>query len=97
MDNDDEDVTGYIAARILGEDSDTPQQQPLHTMSLRLPYEMAAFVIELAGTADTSRVEMARLLVQAGIDSVLSRLPPEVAHDTREAARERLADMMSEL
>lgn len=92
----DEDTTGYIAARLLGEDSDGPAHQPLHTMSLRLPMEMAAFVIELAGSADTSRVEMARLLVQAGIDSVLSRLPPEVAYDTREAARERLSDMLSE-
>src|SRR5690606_949925 len=42
-----EDVAGYIAARVLGEDSETPPQQPLHTMSLRLPYEMAAYLIEL--------------------------------------------------
>ena len=71
-----EDVAGYIAARVLGEDSETPSQQPLHAMSLRLPYEMAAaYLIELAGTTDTSRVEMARQLVQAGIDAVLSRLP----------------------
>ena len=55
-----EDVAGYIAARVLGEDSETPPQQPLHSMSLRLPYEMAAYLIELAGTTDTSRVEMAR-------------------------------------
>lgn len=92
-----EDVAGYIAARVLGEDSETPPQQPLHTMSLRLPYEMAAYLIELAGTTDTSRVEMARQLVQAGIDSVLSRLPAEVAHDIRTAAQERLQDMLSEL
>ena len=57
-----EDVAGYIAARVLGEDSETPPQQPLHAMSLRLPYEMAAYLIELAGTTDTSRVEMARQL-----------------------------------
>ena len=92
-----EDVAGYIAARVLGEDSETPPQQPLHTMSLRLPYEMAAYLIELAGTTDTSRVEMARQLVQAGIDAVLSRLPAEVAYDIRSAAHERLKDMMSEL
>ena len=92
-----EDVAGYIAARVLGEDSETPPQQPLHTMSLRLPYEMAAYLIELAGTTDTSRVEMARQLVQAGIDAVLSRLPAEVAYDIRCAANERLQDMISEL
>jgi hypothetical protein len=92
-----EDVAGYIAARVLGEDSETPPQQPLHTMSLRLPYEMAAYLIELAGTTDTSRVEMARQLVQAGIDAVLSRLPAEVAYDIRTAAQERLQDMLSEL
>ena len=74
-----------------------PPQQPLHSMSLRLPYEMAAYLIELAGTTDTSRVEMARQLVQAGIDAVLSRLPAEVAYDIHEAARERLSEMMSEL
>ena len=91
-----EDVAGYIAARVLGEDSETPQQ-PLRMMSLRLPYEMAAYLIELAGTTDTSRVEMARQLVQAGIDAVLSRLPAEVAYGIHEAARERLSEMMSEL
>lgn len=92
----DDDVTGYIAGLLLGQEPEVPAQQPLHTMSLRLPLEMAAYVFELATTADKSRVEMARLLVQAGIDSVLSRLPPEVAYDTREAARERLIDMISE-
>ena len=60
-------------------------------------YEMAAYLIELAGTTDTSRVEMARQLVQAGIDAVLARLPAEVAYDIHEAARERLSEMMSEL
>ena len=90
-----EDVAGYIASRVLGEDSKPPAAAAL--MSLRLPYEMAAYLIELAGTTDTSRVEMARQLVQAGIDAVLSRLPSEVAHDIHEAARERLAEMMSEL
>ena len=90
-----EDVAGYIAARVLGEDSKPPAAAAL--MSLRLPYEMAAYLIELAGTTDTSRVEMARQLVQAGIDAVLARLPAEVAHDIHEAARERLSEMMSEL
>lgn len=92
----DDDVTGYIAGLLLGQELESPHQQPLHTMSLRLPLEMAAYVFELAITADKSRVEMARLLVQAGIDSVLSRLPPEIADDTREAARERLISMISE-
>ena len=92
----DDDVTGYIAGLLLGQELESPHQQPLHTMSLRLPLEMAAYVFELAITADKSRVEMARLLVHAGIDSVLSRLPPEIADDTREAARERLISMISE-
>lgn len=96
MQEPDEDTSGYIASLLLGEETEASQHQPLHTMSLRLPMEMAAFVIELAITADKSRVEMARLLVQAGIDSVLSRLPPDVAYDTREAARERLSHMLSE-
>lgn len=96
MQEPDEDTTGYIASLLMGEELDAPQQQPLHTMSLRLPMEMAAFVIELALSADKSRVEMARLLVQAGIDSVLSRLPAETVYDIREAARERLTEMLSE-
>ena len=78
-----EDVAGYIAARVLGEDSETPPQQPLHAMSLRLPYEMAAYLIELAGTTDTSRVEMARQLVQAGIDSCLLYTSPSPRDRTR--------------
>lgn len=93
----DDDVTGYIAGLLLGQEPEAPHQQPLHTMSLRLPLEMAAYVFELATSADKSRVEMARLLVQAGIDSVLSRLPPEVADETREAAHERLIGMISEV
>lgn len=93
----DEDTSGYIVQRLLGGDSDAQSHQPLHTMSLRLPMETAAFVIELAISADTSRNEMARLLLQAGIDSVLARLPAEAAYDTREAARERLRDMMAEV
>ena len=92
----DDDVTGYIAGLLLGREPETPHQHPLYTMTLRLPLEMAAYLFELATTADKSRVEMARLLVQAGIDSVLSRLPPEIAYDTREAARERLISMISE-
>lgn len=96
MEHIDEDTSGYIAQRLLGDDSDAPSNQPLHTMSLRLPMEMAAYVIEMASSADTSRNEMARLLLQAGVDSVLARLPAEVAYDTREAARERLRDMMAE-
>ena len=75
----------------------TPPSSRCTLMSLRLPYEMAAYLIELAGTTDTSRVEMARQLVQAGIDAVLSRLPAEVAYGIHEAARERLSEMMSEL
>lgn len=97
MEHMNEDTSDYIARRLLGEDSDAPSYQPLHTMSLRLPMETAAFVIELATSADTSRNEMARLLLQAGIDSVLARLPAEAAYDTREAARERLRDMMAEV
>ena len=91
-----EDVAGYIAARVLGEDSETPPQQPLHTMSLRLPYEMAAYLIELAGHLDTGGIGGSCQLVQAGIDAVLSRLPAEVAYDIRTAAQERLQDMLSE-
>ena len=61
MQEPNEDVAGYIAARVLGEDSETPPQQPLHTMSLRLPYEMAAYLIELAGTTDTSQIGRAHV------------------------------------
>ena len=96
MQEPDEDITGYITSLLLGEEPDTTQQQPVHTMSLRLPMDTAALLIELALSADKSRVEMARLLVWAGIDSVLSRLPVETAHDIREAARERLDEMLSE-
>ena len=91
------DVAGYIAERNHKKETKNTHQQPLHAMSLRLPYEMAAYLIELAGTTDTSHNEKNRQLVQAGIDAVLSRLPAEVAYDIHEAARERLSEMMSEL
>lgn len=93
----DEDVSGYIANLLTGEDMSNEVDQPrIHTMTLRLPMEMASYLIVMAQNADRSRVEMGRLLVQAGIDSVLSRLPPEVAIDTREAAHERFLEMISE-
>lgn len=91
----DEDVSAYIAGLLLsGGEQEPPQQAPMYTMSLRLPIEMAAYVFELASTADKSRVEMARLLVQAGIDAVFDRLPPEIAYETRSAARARGLNML---
>lgn len=91
-----DDTAAYVAGLLMGNEPEPPHQQPMHTMSLRLPLEMAAYVFELASTSEKSRVEMARLLIQAGIDSVLQRLPPEIAYETREGAFSRLADMISE-
>lgn len=90
----DQDVSGFVAGLLSGRD-DTPQPQlPLHAMSLRIPMELASYLIVMAEGGDKSRNEMARLLMQAGVDSVLSRLPPEVAVDMRQAAFERYQEMI---
>jgi hypothetical protein len=89
----DQDVTDYIAGLISGTDDVHVQVEPLHSMSLRLPIDLTAYLFVMAEHGDKSRNEMARLLLQAGIDSVISRLPPEVAHDIRESACERYQDL----
>lgn len=90
----DEDVSGYIADLLSGADEVPQAHIPLHIMSVRIPMDLAAHLIVMAESGDKSRNEMARLLLQAGVDAVLSRLPPEIAFDMREAARERYQEMI---
>lgn len=87
------DVSGYIAGLILGAEEPVGQGSPLHSMSIRIPLELAAYVIEMAISTDKSRNEMARLLLQAGVDEVLGRLPTEASEDIRLAVVERFCDM----
>jgi hypothetical protein len=90
----DEDISGFVADLLSGKEDISRPELPLHAMSLRIPLELAAYVIVMAESGDKSRNEMARLLMQAGVDSVLSRLPQEVAVDTRQAAFERYKEMI---
>lgn len=87
------DVSGYIAGLILGAEDPVGQGSPLHSMSIRIPLELAAYVIEMATSTGKSRNEMARLLLQAGVDEVLGRLPAEASEDIRLAVGERFGDM----
>ena len=92
-----DDVSDYVANLLMGNDDPPAEAQQLHAMSIRIPYELAAYLIVMAEAGDRSRNEMARLLLQAGVDSVLGRLPPEISVDTREAAMERFQEMISEI
>ena len=93
---DDDEVSGYIAGLMLGADDPPPTDAPLHPMTIRIPYPLAAQLIELSGHIGKSRNETARLLLHAGLEAVLKRLPAEVADDFSEAASERLQDMDNE-
>lgn len=93
-----EDIAQYLAEQLMGSPEELePASQHLHLMTARLPLDLAAMVIELAGSTDKSRVEMIRLLIIAGIDSVFSRMPEEVVADIRQAAEERFQIMTSEV
>ncbi len=90
---DDEDVSGYIAGLMMGTDDPPPMDVPLQAMTIRIPTTLAAQVIELSTSIHRSRNETVRLLLQAGLDAVLVRIPHEVADEFFVAVGERVQDM----
>jgi hypothetical protein len=67
----------------------------IFAMSVRLPSNIASLVSAMATQAGLSRNEMANLIVEAGIDSILSATAPESAAQIHESAEFHIADFIS--
>lgn len=62
----------------VGPDSDDFDLPGTFAMTFRLPLRLAAYVAVMADHADISRNEMAKLIVQAGVQEILSRTPDAI-------------------
>ena len=80
------DVAARIASRMLEHDHIPDDADELFSMSLRVPESMRAMVDAMAQQVGVSRNSMGIDLLRAGIQNVLSNLPPEVAQDLIEEA-----------
>lgn len=87
-----EDTAAFVAGLLIDEELADPPGT--FSMSLRLPVTLAASLIVMAEQGGKSRNEMARMIIQAGLDDIFSRLPVEVAGDLHEAIRERATDLL---
>lgn len=96
--HDEEDISGYLAGLLSGapEEPEEVFQPAMYPMTVRVHMSLAAQLFVMAEGSDKSRTEMARLLIQAGIDSVLARLPSPVRDDLQEAAHERFLELTQE-
>lgn len=66
-----------------------------HTMTLRLPLKLAAYVAVMASHADVSRNEMARLIIDAGVQEILSRTPDVIRAEIENDMGEQIAEFMN--
>lgn len=80
------DPAGRIASRMLQDDYDEGEVHEYFGISLRVPQPVRAMVDAMAQQAGVSRNVMAIDLLRAGIQDVLSKLPPELASDLAEEA-----------
>lgn len=87
------------AATLLGrrnDDEDEDFGNPgIFAMSVRLPSNIASLVSAMADQAGCSRNEMANLIVEAGIDAILSATPPEAVADIHHDAESNIGDFIS--
>lgn len=87
-----EDTAAYVAGLLVDEDALAPSGT--FSMSLRLPAHIAASLMVMAEEGGKSRNEMARMVIQAGLDDIFSRLPKEVEADLRIAIHERAESLV---
>jgi hypothetical protein len=87
------------AASLLGrrtDDDDEDFANPgIFAMSVRLPSNIASLVSAMADQAGCSRNEMANLIVEAGIDAILSATAPEAVADIHHDAESNIGDFIS--
>lgn len=87
------------AASLLGrsrDDEDDDFGNPgIFAMSVRLPSNIASLVSAMADQAGCSRNEMANLIVEAGIDAILSATPPDAVAEIHDDAQSNIGDFIS--
>lgn len=79
-------VAARIASQMLEHSHISDDVDELFAMSIRVPESMKAMIDAMAQQVGVSRNTMAIDLLRAGIQNVLSNLPPEVAQDLVEEA-----------
>lgn len=62
----------------LGSDPDEYDVPGTFAMTFRLPLKLAAYVAVMADHADISRNEMAKLIIQSGVEEIISRTPDAI-------------------
>lgn len=85
-----DDIARRIAARVLHDHGIEEEIEELFAFSIRVPASTKALIDEMAENSGLSRNSMIIELLQAGIQSVMSCLPPEVAEEMRQGAGERM-------
>lgn len=87
------------AASLLGRRSDDDDEDfnnpGIFAMSVRLPSNIASLVSAMANQAGCSRNEMANLIVEAGIDAILSATAPESVAEIHQDAEDNIGDFIS--
>lgn len=87
------------AASLLGrrtdDDDDDFGNPGLFAMSVRLPSPTASLVAAMADQAGCSRNEMLNLIIQAGIEAILSATAPEAVDDLRRESEANISDFIS--
>lgn len=78
----------------VGPDPDENDVPGTYSMSVRLPLKLAAYVAVMADHADVSRNEMAKLIIQAGIDEILSRTPDGIRAEIQGSISEQISQFI---
>lgn len=78
----------------LGVDPDDHDVPGTYAMTFRLPLKLAAYVAVMADHADVSRNEMAKLIIQAGVDEILSRTPDGIRAEIQDSLSEQVSQFI---
>ena len=85
------------AAILLSSGGDEPDTDGLglFALSVRLPSLTASLVASMADQAGRSRNEILNLIVDAGVEAILSATDPEVVADLHRESHSNLVDFIS--
>ena len=87
------------AATLLGRRNDEPDEDDdspgIFAMSVRLPSPIACKISVMADLSKCSRNEMVNLIVEAGLDAILSATSEDALLDIHLAVEEQLDDFIS--
>jgi hypothetical protein len=75
----------------VGPDSDDYELPGTFAMTFRLPLKLAAYLAVMSDHADISRNEMAKLIVQAGVQEILARTPDAIRAEIEAALPDQVS------